>query len=60
MMIDYLNKNDFKLLTMLCVLYETGTRVSEFINIRLDDLHLNEQGAYIQVYGKGRKLDKFQ
>ena len=41
---------------MLWVLYETGTRVSEFINIRLDDLHLNEQGAYIQVYGKGRKV----
>ena len=56
MMLDYLNKNNFKLLTMICVLYETGTRVSEFINIRLDDLHLNEQGAYIQVYGKGRKV----
>lgn len=55
-MLDYLNKNDFKLLTMVCVLYETGARVSEFINIKLDDLHLNDQGAYIQIYGKGRKV----
>ncbi len=50
MMLDYLNKNDFKLLTMVCVLYETGARVSEFINIKLDDLHLNDQGAYIQIF----------
>ena len=55
-MLDYLNKNDFKLLTMVCVLYETGTRVSEFINIKLDDLHFDEKSSYIQIYGKGRKL----
>ena len=55
-MLDYLNKNDFKLLTMVCVLYETAARVSEFINIKLDDLHFDEQGSYIQIYGKGRKI----
>ena len=34
--INYLNSiRDLKRLTMICVLYETGARVSEFINIKL-------------------------
>ncbi len=54
-MIDYLNNNeDLKLLTMICVLYETGSRVSEFINIKLSDLDLDDN-ASITLYGKGNK-----
>ena len=35
-MINHLNSiKDLKKLTMICVLYETGSRVSELINIRL-------------------------
>ncbi len=55
-MIDYLNyTKDLKLLTMVCVLYETGSRVSEFINIKLGDLNLSEN-ASITLYGKGNKM----
>ena len=54
-MIDYLNNiKDLKKLTMICVLYETGTRVSEFINIKLEDLKLSDN-ASITLYGKGDK-----
>lgn len=55
MMINYLNKcKDLKKLTMICVLYETGARVSEFINIKLEDLNLSDN-ASITLYGKGNK-----
>ncbi len=54
-MINYLNNSkDLKKLTMICVLYETGSRVSEFINIKLKDLNLSEN-ASITLYGKGNK-----
>lgn len=54
-MINYLNNiRDLKKLTMICVLYETGTRVSEFVNIKLGDLNLTEN-ASITLYGKGNK-----
>lgn len=54
-MINYLNNSkDLKKLTMICVLYETGARVSEFINIRLNDLNLSDN-ASITLYGKGNK-----
>lgn len=54
-MINYLNDcKDLKKLTMICILYETGARVSEFINIKLKDLNLSEN-AGISLYGKGNK-----
>lgn len=54
-MINYLNnRKDLKKLTIICVLYETGARVSEFINIKLTDLNLSEN-ASITLYGKGNK-----
>ena len=54
-MINYLNSiKDLKKLTMICVLYETGARVSEFINIKLTDLNLSDN-ASITLYGKGNK-----
>ena len=54
-MINYLNNSkDLKKLTMICVLYETGARVSEFINIKLNDLNLSDN-ASITLYGKGNK-----
>lgn len=55
-MINYLNDiKDLKKLTMICVLYECGGRVSEFINIKLNDLNLSET-ASITLYGKGNKV----
>ena len=54
-MINYLNDiKDLKKLTMVCVLYEIGARVSEFINIKLSDLDLSESSS-ITLYGKGNK-----
>mgnify|MGYP003303814907 FL=1 len=54
--INYLNDNkELKKLTMICVLYETGARVSEFINIKHDDLNMSEN-ASITLYGKGGKV----
>ena len=54
-MINYLNTiKDLKKLTMICVLYETGARVTEFINIKLNDLNLSDN-ASITLYGKGNK-----
>lgn len=54
-MINYLNDcKDLKKLALICVLYETGARVSEFINIKLEDLNLSEN-ASITLYGKGKK-----
>lgn len=53
--IDYLNNiKDYKKLLIFCVLYETGTRVSELINITLNDLELSEN-AKIKIIGKGNK-----
>lgn len=55
-MIDYLNSvKNLKYLTIICVLYETGSRVSELINIKLDDLNLSDN-ACIKLYGKGNKI----
>ena len=55
LMINYLNEvKNLKLLTMICVLYESASRVSEFISIKLDDLNLNEN-ATITLHGKGNK-----
>ena len=54
-MINFLNNSkDLKKLTMICVLYQTGARVSQFINIKLSDLNLSEN-ASITLYGKGNK-----
>lgn len=54
-MINHLNSiKDLRKLTMICVLYETGARVSELINIKLNDLNLSDN-ASITLYGKGSK-----
>ncbi len=53
-MIKYYNGNDYismrnKMIFM--VLFDTGIRVSELINMKLDQI----QDAYFVIYGKGRK-----
>jgi len=54
-MINYLNQEKkLKCLTLICVLYETGARVSELINIKLEDLNLGNH-ASIKLHGKGNK-----
>lgn len=41
-------------LIILTTLYDTACRISEFLNIKLEDVHL-ESIPYIEVYGKGKK-----
>lgn len=40
---------------MFALLYNTGARVSELINIRVHDVQLDAQPAYARLHGKGRK-----
>ena len=46
--------NEFRHLMILTLLYETGARVSELINIKLNDINLNNT-PYIILHGKGNK-----
>lgn len=46
--------NEFRHLMILTLLYETGSRVSELINIKLKDINFNNT-PYIILHGKGNK-----
>lgn len=48
------NDNEFRHLMILTLLYETGARVSELINIKLKDMNLINN-PYIILHGKGNK-----
>jgi integrase/recombinase XerD len=40
---------------MFAVLYNSGARVSELINIRVHDVQLDASPAFVRLHGKGRK-----
>lgn len=40
--------------TVLCVLYDTGARVSELCNLRIEDVRFDNP-PHIRIYGKGMK-----
>lgn len=40
---------------MLIFHYDTATRVSEMLDVKIKDLHLNAKPTYVTVCGKGRK-----
>ena len=44
---------DFRNQTIFLILLDTGLRVGELINLKMDDVHLNE--GYLKVLGKGKK-----
>lgn len=46
--------NEFRHLMILTLLYETGARVSELINIKLNDINFNKT-PYVILHGKGNK-----
>ena len=48
------NDNEFRHLIILTLLYETGARVSELINVKLVDINFNNT-PYIILHGKGNK-----
>lgn len=39
---------------LLCVLYESGARISELINMRVEDITY-DRACYIKIFGKGQK-----
>lgn len=41
--------------TMLLLLYETGCRVSELVNLRVDDVSTEPGHEHVNVFGKGKK-----
>ncbi|NCB71820.1 MAG: integrase, partial [Clostridia bacterium] len=40
---------------LLLLLYETAARVSEIVNLRVSDLHLDQPECYVKLSGKGKK-----
>ena len=68
--VDYLEENEMQAVldavdidsrtgirdqALLLLLYNTGARVSEIVNLTLDDLRLDGASPQIQLLGKGRK-----
>ena len=51
---DQSKKKDRRNLTMIITLYDTGARIQELLNIKLNDLHLGSS-PYITLHGKGNK-----
>lgn len=71
-LIEFITKNEFKAMLdtcdttnfigardklMLLLLYNTGIRVSELLNIKITDIHKSDSTTHasLKVYGKGRK-----
>lgn len=52
-LIDRSNNEGERNMTMLETLYSCGLRVSELVNLKITDLHLNSD--YIKITGKGNK-----
>lgn len=53
--IDLKHKSGYKHYILITLLYETGTRVSELINLKVEDVFFNKESPYIRVLGKGNK-----
>ena len=51
--IELTNKYDYRNKAMLELMYATGMRISELINIQMEDINLNN--SYVKVNGKGNK-----
>lgn len=48
-------KSGYKHYVLFTILYETGVRVSELINIKIEDCYLTSDHPYIKILGKGFK-----
>lgn len=42
--------------TMLCLMYESGARISEITDLSIGDLCLDKKGAFVRLHGKGKKV----
>ncbi len=54
-LIDTVNKSNPKIGLIIQILAITGLRISELVNIKLSDISLANNNAYIKILGKGRK-----
>ena len=53
--INIRTKNGYKHYVIIALLYESGMRVSELINLRVDHLYFIGNSPYIKILGKGNK-----
>lgn len=53
--INIKNKSGYKHYVLIALLYETGLRVSELINLKVSNLFFSNDSPYIKVLGKGNK-----
>lgn len=52
---DTRKKSERRNQMILIFLYDTATRVSEMLNVRIRDIHMNTEPSYVTICGKGRK-----
>jgi site-specific recombinase XerD len=52
---DVKKKGGIRDLAIMTLLYDTGTRVSELIGLKIEDVRLEKGTATVRVLGKGRK-----
>jgi site-specific recombinase XerD len=55
---DSSTRKGLRALTILAVLYETGARVQELIDLTASNLHISDGSPYVELRGKGNKLRK--
>lgn len=53
---DQSKRNGQRDLVFLILLYDTGARVQEILDLQLRDIHLDENSPFVTVTGKGRKM----
>lgn len=52
---DVSKKNELRDLMFMILLYDTGARVQEILDIHLNDIHLLDNNSYVVLTGKGKK-----
>jgi len=53
---DQNKRNGQRDLVFLIILYDTGARVQEILDLQLRDIHLDGNNPFVSVTGKGRKM----
>jgi site-specific recombinase XerD len=53
---DANSRKGLRELSLIAILYETGARVQELIDLTLSSFHIEPKGNYVELRGKGDKL----
>ncbi len=48
-----ISPSDARNQTLFMILLDTGLRIGELVNLKMDDVHMDE--GYLKVMGKGKK-----